>query len=131
MAAQHAYHSSRNYHMVKIPIILQGPWSTVGYLLLAHVMQREPKHECLDLEWVARTLDMTVYQLKSMLHRDNNQSDVWLPDMLNRLREQGYPEMVIFEQGEHMHYTVANPLDYHMEIVMKKSGMSWTSKNGR
>jgi hypothetical protein len=64
-----------------------------------------------------------------MLHRDNKQPDIWFHEMLQRLREMGYPEMVVFEHNGVMHYTVAEALIYKMEVVDKNSGYSWTTSN--
>tara|TARA_R110002020_G_scaffold463862_1_gene684136 strand:+ start:75 stop:368 length:294 start_codon:yes stop_codon:yes gene_type:complete len=94
-------------------------------------MHRPPCSEVLDMDWVARLLDMTEHQLRGMLHRDNKDAETWFPEMLQRLRELEYPEMVVFEQEEHMHYTIAVPLNYDVEILFKKSNVSWQSKNGR
>ena len=74
---------------------------------------------------------MTEGQLRRMLHRDNKHYKVWFPEMLQRLREHGYPEMVVFEHLDTMHYTIAVPLDYEMEIVVRDTGMTWKTRNGR
>jgi hypothetical protein len=115
--------------MIQIPHRLQGPWSNIGYLLIAHILQKPPVRERLDIAWIAKQLSITVEQLTTMLHRDNKQPDIWFHEMLQRLREMGYPEMVVFEHNGVMHYTVAEALIYKMEVVDKNSGYSWTTSN--
>jgi hypothetical protein len=90
--------------MIQIPHRLQGPWSNIGYLLIAHILQKPPVRERLDIAWIAKQLSITVEQL-------------------------GYPEMVVFEHNGVMHYTVAEALIYKMEVVDKNSGYSWTTSN--
>lgn len=117
--------------MVRIPSSICGPWSNVGYLLLAHVVAGSSVYDSISMEWVAERLSVSVGQVRRMLHRENVDSDSWLPDMLCRLREQGYPEMIVFEQHGVMHYTTAKPLDYEMEVVFARTPIRYITRNSR
>ena len=89
------------------------------------------EYDSISMEWVAKTLSMSVAQVNRMLHRDNKDSDVWFPDMLRRLREQGWPEAIVFEHRNALHYTIAYPLDYEMEVVFARTPIRYFTRNSR
>lgn len=117
--------------MAVVPECLTGPWSNTGYLLLAHMHEHADQYAPISMSWAAQTLSITEAQLRTILHRDNKDSKRWLPDMLERLREQGYPELILFEQCGDLHYTYAKRLDFTFEVVYARTPMRFSRSSGR
>lgn len=105
-----------------------GDWSPKGYLLLRHVLQRTD-HRKPTLAWAAKMLETSEVQLRRLIHRDNKM-DGWFWRFIGILEDQGWPVLVLFEEGVQIYYDSVESLPFNMEVEWRSGSrvLTWSSQ---
>ena len=114
--------------MIGIPDTMKGPWSPKGYLLLRHVLQRANQYP--TMEWAAEMLDTSEFQLRRIIHRDNQMTG-WFWRFIRILENKGWPVLVLFEKDNKINYDCVEALPFDMEVEWRTKDKvhKWQSRS--